>query len=253
MKKLLSLFFLVAIKISLQAQTNVQLEVRGDRLLEPGSIETISVTIQNTTKSPIDIGRGNFNLIMHYDGSTQVGQVFNQTKKLPKTIQPGQSYTFSSISFKSPIHPGNYPVEFSLRDGNTVRSNVETVNFMVDDLYEASISARRLTLPDEPDTDLEFTVTNTGNTAWPEGNYTIKFTLSRGPSAATTTDKNRFNITPRHVEKWDFEPGASDVIIFKNFILPRVTGDYIVRIQLLLNGKPFTAEGARREITFRIK
>jgi hypothetical protein len=253
MKKLLSLLFLVAITITLKAQTNVRIEVRADRMLDPGSIETVSVTIQNITKSPIDISRGTFNLVIHYDGSANAGQVFNQIIRLPKTIQPGESYTFNNISFKSPIHPGNYPVEYSLRVGNTVRSNVETVNFMVDNIYEASISAERQTLPDEPDTDLKFTVTNSGKTAWPEGNYTIKFTLYRGPSAATTTDKNRFNITPRQVEKWDFEPGESDVIIFRNFILPRVTGDYVVRIQLLLNDKPFTAEGAKKEITFKIK
>jgi len=96
-------------------------------------------------------------------------------------------------------------------------------------------------------------VANTGGTAWPESNYSLKFELEKAPNGATSADKARFNITSGTNMKWDFEPGESDDYDWRGFITPKTIGKYVVKIILLRSGKKFDAEGAEKEFTFDIK
>lgn len=253
MKKIVAVVQTLLTIFSVQAQSlTAQMDVNAQELLSPGTNQSISITITNTSKSAFVIGKSEYALVMHYQKSTAAGQVFNQRYRLPETLQPGKSYTFDRVSFKSPIHPGEYPVSITFDWGNRVI--VEKVKtFIVAPNYNATISAKRLTLPNEPDTDLQFIISNTGSTAWPEGKYGLRFQLRKAPGAATRQDQSKFNIEPRQFESWDFEPGESDDIVIKDFKLPSVQGDYVVRVQLLLDGNIFEADGATRDFTFKIK
>jgi len=254
MKKVNFILLLLAITTCSFSQSGTaRLSVKADVSLTPGDVETMNVTVTNISASTFVNGKSEYSLVIHYDGSTNAGEVFNQTIRLPKPIQAGGSYTFSTISFKSPIYPGTYPVDISFRWGNRIISQTERINFMVAAKYEASLSVSRLSFPGEAETDLQFTVTNTGRTGWPDGaSYSLRFELRRSPSAALREDKDRFNFAPRVLEKWDMEPGESEAFNLRDFQLPRVSGDYVVKVHLLSNGKAFDAEGATREFTFRV-
>ncbi len=253
MKKIIAGVLTLLTIFSVHAQSyTARMDVSAQEILSPGSNQSISITITNTSKSAFVIGKSEYALVMHYQKSTAAGQVFTQRYRLPETLQPGKSYTFARVSFKSPIHPGDYPIRITFEWGNQVIVE-RIITFIVEPNYYASISAKRLTLPNEPDTDLQFSISNTGSTAWPEGKYGLRFQLRKAPGAATRQDQSKFNTEPRQFESWDFEPGESDDIILKDFRLPSVQGDYVVRVQLLLNGNIFEADGAARDFTFKIK
>lgn len=253
MKKLLLISLISVYSVLSFSQANTaRLTVNADETLKPGVIETMTVKVENNSPSTFTTGKSEYALVIEYQGSSPAGQVFNQRIRLPRSIPAGESYTFSNISYKSPIYPGTYPVRISFQWGNRVISQVVTVNFEVETSYEAMIGAWKLSTAGEAETDIEIRVTNTGNTAWPDGaTYSLRFELQRAPSAATRTDRDRFNITPRVLEKWDLEPGESESFYFRDFKLPLVTGDYVVEVQLLMNGSLFKASGATKTLTFK--
>lgn len=236
------------------AQTyKASLSINVDNQLNPGSIETMIIRVTNTSASTMVVGKSDFIVSIVYDGSTNAGQVFNQTLKLPQSLPAGATYTFNNVSFKAPILPGTYPVKISFLWGRKAISQLETIDFVVAPNYNATISAKNLSFSGSPEADLQFSITNSGETAWPEGGtYSLKFELRTAPSAAPRQDRDRFNITPRVLERWDLEPGESEDFTIRDFKVPLVTGNYVVRIRLLLNGKPFEADGATRDFTFKV-
>ncbi len=254
MNKINLTFLLLAFTtLSFSQAFQAEIAVRTAATLSPGEIETMSIKVTNTCDYPFIIGKSVFAVNIHYDGSTNAGQVFNQTIKLPKTLQKGESYTFSNISYKSPIYPGTYPVEISFIWGNRVISQVEVINFTVEANYEATISASALSFDADNTVDLNFKVTNSGNTGWPDGaTYSLKFELLSSPSAAPKEDKARFDFTPRVFEKWDLDPGRSEEFNIPRFKVPRVSGSYKVRVHLLMNGRTFNAAGNFRDFTFKV-
>jgi hypothetical protein len=254
MKKINSTLLLLFAAIVSFAQTyKASLSINVDKQLNPGSIETMTIRVTNTSASTMVVGKSDFTVSIVYDGSTSAGQVFNHSVKLSHSLPAGESYTFSNISFKAPILPGTYPVKISFLWGRKVISQIETIDFIVAPNYNATISAKNLSFSGSPEADLQFSVTNSGETAWPEGGtYSLKFELRNAPSAAPRQDRDRFNITPKVLERWDLEPGESEDFTIRDFRVPLVTGNYVVRIYLLLNGRSFEADGATRDFTFKV-
>ena len=254
MKKInLTLLLLLPTLLSFAQTYKANLSINVDEQLTPGSIETMTIRVTNSSPSTMVIGKSDFIISIVYEGSTNAGQVFNQTLKLPQSLPAGDSYTFSNVSFKAPILPGTYPVKICFLWGKKAISQVEKIDFTVAPNYNATISARNLSFSSAPEADLQFSVTNSGETAWPEGGtYSLKFELRTAPSAAPRQDRDRFNITPKVLERWDLEPGESEDFTIRDFKVPLVTGNYVVRIHLLLNGKPFEADGATRDFTFKV-
>lgn len=256
MKKIILPFVLLAILHMGYTQTyNAKVEKSTDNIatVTPGEIKTVKVTITNNSTSGFVYGKSDFNMVMEHTGSLFAGNVFNQTIKLPKTLPAGESYTFNGISFKTPIHPGEYPVQFTFRWGNRIIGDGGTTVFKVAEKYEATLSMRSIVLEDNRGNNISVKVTNSGGTAWPESNYSIKFELQKSPSGATAEDKARFNKTSGTGEKWDFEPGESDEYLWRGFMAPKTIGKYVVKVILLRNGKPFSAEGASKDFTFEVK
>lgn len=252
MKKFLFIGLFMSILSISYSQYTGRLSVNARQELTPGSNYTIAVTITNTSSSSYAIGKSVFALVTDYEGSTNAGEVFNETYKLPETLPAGKSYTFRNVKFTSPVLPGRYPVNFSFRWGNRVICE-EDITFVIKENYEAEITMRANSYEDSKDVDLIFTVQNTGHTAWPEGSYGLKFEFRRAPSGASSADKDRFSRSNNNLERWDFEPGEKDELVWRRFRTPTTEGQYTVRVTLLLGGRPFDAEGAYRDLTFNIR
>lgn len=252
---ILSLLLATAINtVSAQSYTaKISNSLGSSETITPGEIKTMKVTITNTSSSGFVYGKSDFNLVLEYTGNQSVGRAFNQTIKLPKTLPAGESYTFNGISFKAPILPGEYPVNVSFYWGNRRVTNGGTITFTIEEKYEASLSVSKLVVEDNRSNNISVRVTNTGGTAWPESNFSLKFELMKAPSAATSADRARFNMKSGIAMKWDFEPGESDDFEWRGFLTPQTVGKYVVKIILLRSGEPFDAEGAEKEVTFEVR
>lgn len=227
----------------------------GDTKIEPGVTNYYTVTVKNTQKVAIIKYQSDYLVSLVYKGSTNSGQVFNKQINLGEPLDPGKTRTIR-FAITGPTLPGDYEVDVCLKWGNKIVSNVERVEFVVAPSYEVSISARTTSFYVERggtrDIDIRFNVTNSGSTAWPEGKYSLDFDVASAPSGASKYDRDAFSISPKNVELWDLEPGASDEFVYQDFKPPFTEGSYVVRVTLLLNGKPFDAEGNPKNLTFKI-
>ena len=254
MKRLIFIFLSLII-VGRSSSQVATVNFSGTTKIVPGSGNRITVSVKNTQKLDIVKTRTPWLVTMIYKGSTQAGQAFNKTVDLGNILEAGktQNYVFT---IEGPTLPGEYDVDIVLKRGSDVESNVEKVSFVVSASYEVSISPKVTSYSiDRGRTrwiDLKFNIVNTGNTAWPEGKYSLDFVAVSSPGGASSTDRKVFDHDPREVEFWDIEPGGSAEFEIPQFAPPYSEGSYSFRVTLLLNGKAFDAEGNGKTVTLKI-
>lgn len=232
--------------------------VKADNSVEvnPGVANKISVTVTNTQNLPIQDQQSKFTVTMEFKGSGNAGNVFNKEVGLKDPIGPKKSQTFD-ITYTGPALPGEYDVDISLKWGNKTVSNIIHSTFTVEGVYDAllecetiALSVRRGKTDKLP---LRFTVTNTGNTTWPEGKYSLHYEEVSSPSGASVYDKKAFDISPKTAEYLDLEPKNKETFYDNDFKPPFTSGNYVVRVSIYKDGKPFNAKGASLPFTFRVR
>lgn len=258
MKKSFLLFSLFTLCV-LSSQSQVAtVNFSGSTKIEPGSSNRITVAVKNTQKLDIVKTRTPWLVTMIYRGSTNEGRAFNKTADLGNILEAGKTENYV-FTIQGPTVPGEYEVDIVLKRGSDVESNVEKVTFVVAASYEVSISPKVTSYTiDRGGTqsiELRFTMTNTGNTAWPEGKYSLDFASLSSPSGASSTDRKVFDYDPREVEFWELGPGGSAEFDVPKFIPPYSGGSYSFRVTLLLNGRAFDASGNPKTVTlnFNVK
>jgi hypothetical protein len=257
MERILFLSFLLATSMYSFAQV-ATVNFSGSTKITPGASNRITVSVKNTQKLDIVKTRTPWLVTMIYKGSTQVGQAFNKTVDLGPSLGAGQTKNYV-FTVEGPTLPGEYDVDIVLKRGSDVESNIEKVTFVVASNYEVSIIPKITSYNiDRGRTQyisLKFELKNTGNTAWPDGNYSLDFSAMSSPSGSSSTDRKVFDNDPKELEYWDFEPGASDEFVIPKFIPPYSSGTYTFRVTLLLNGKIFDADGNPKTISinFNVK
>jgi hypothetical protein len=193
---------------------------------------------------------------MIYKVSTTAGQVFNKTVGLGNILEAGKTKNYV-FTVQGPTLAGEYDVEIVLKRGNDIESNTERVTFVVAANYKVSIVPKVTSYYVERGRtqwiDLKFTMTNTGNTAWPEGKYSLEFDASSSPSVASTTDRKIFDFDPKEEEFWDLEPGGKAEFDIPKFTPPYTEGSYSFRVTLLLNGRAFDADSNPKTVTLNFK
>lgn len=228
----------------------------GTTKITPGSNNRLTVSVKNTQKLDIVKTRTPWLITMIYKGSTQAGQSFNKTVDLGNILEAGktQNYVFN---IEGPTLAGEYDIEIVLKRGSDIESNVEKVTFVVSASYEVSINPKVTSYYIERGRtqwiDLKFNIVNTGNTAWPEGKYSLDFAALSSPSGASATDRKVFDNDPKEVEFWDLEPDGSAEFEIPKFSPPYSEGSYSFRVTLLLNGRPFDAYGNPKTVTLKIE
>jgi hypothetical protein len=224
----------------------------GSTKITPGTSNRITVSVKNTQKLEIVKTRTPWLVTMIYKGSTQAGQAFNKTVDLGPSLGAGQTKNYV-FTIEGPTLPGEYDVEIVLKRGSDVESNVEKVTFVVSASYEVSIIPKITSYSIERGRTqwiaLRFTLVNTGNTAWPEGKYSLDFTAVSSPGGASSADRKVFDNDPKEVEFWDLEPNGSAEFDIPKFIPPYSEGSYSFRVTLLLNGRPFDADGNSKTVS----
>jgi hypothetical protein len=227
----------------------------GSTKIRPGETNYVTVSVKNTQKLAIIKHKTEYTVTMVYKGSGTAGRAFNKEMDLGDPLDPGKTRNFK-IQFTGPVLPGEYDVEVFLKWGNETVSNVDKVSFVVAENYEATLTLKTASISVNRsavrDFDLKFGVTNSGSTAWPEGKYSLQFDVVSTPGGAGKYDKDAFAISPKQIERWDFEPGESDEYVYEDFRPPLADGSYVVKVTLLLDGKPFDAEGASKNFTFKV-
>ena len=233
--------------------------VKADNSVEvkPGETNKISVTVTNTQNLPIDhLQRSKFAVTMDYTGSGTAGNVFNKEVILKESIGPKKNQTFD-ITFTGPVLPGEYDVDIYLKWGDKKVSNIVHSTFTVEGVYDVLLECETIALSVKRGRTtalpLRFTVTNTGNTTWPEGRYNLHYEVISSPGGASTYDKKAFDISPKTIEYWDLEPKENQTYEDKDFKPPFTGGNYVVRVSIYKDGKPFNAKGASLPFTFRIR
>lgn len=258
MKKSVILFFLFTLSAVFSRAQVAAVNFSGSTKIEPGSSNRITVSVKNTQKLDIVKTRTPWLVTMIYRGSANEGQAFNKTLDLGNILEAGRTQNFV-FTVQGPTLPGEYDVDIVLKRGSDVESNVEKVTFVVAASYEVSISPKVTSYTiDRGGTQsisLRFTMTNTGNTAWPEGKYSLDFAAQSSPSGASSADRKVFDYDPKEVEFWDLESGGSAEFDIPKFTPPYSGGSYSFRVTLLLNGRAFDASGNPKTITlnFNVK
>ena len=251
MKRILFFSFLMATSGFSFAQV-ATVNFSGSTKITPGTSNRITVAVKNTQKLEIVKTRTPWLVTMIYKGSTQAGQAFNKTVDLGPSLGAGQTKNYV-FTIEGPTLPGEYDVDIVLKRGSDVESNVEKVTFVVSANYEVSIVPKITSYSiDRGRTQwiaLKFTLVNTGNTAWPEGKYSLDFTSLSSPGGASATDKKVFDNDPKEVEFWDLEPNGSAEFDIPKFTPPYSGGAYSFKVTLLLNGRPFDADGNPKTVT----
>lgn len=255
MKKSFSLLLLFTFSLVLSQAQVALVNLTGDTKIEPGSTNRVSISVKNTQAVAIVKYQSDYTVVLIYKGSGNAGQAFNKSVSLGEPLAPGATRNFD-ISFTGPTLPGEYDVEAYLKWGSKIVSNIDKATFTVAPSYEVSISARTTSFYVERggtrDVDIRFYVNNSGNTAWPDGKYSLDFDVVSVPSGANKYDRDAFSISPKNIEMWSFEPGDGDEFVYQDFKPPFTDGSYVVRVTLLLNGRPFEAEGNPKNLTFKI-
>ena len=232
--------------------------VKADNSIEvnPGVTNKISVTVTNTQNLPIQDQQSKFTITMEFKGSGTAGNVFNKEVGLKDPIGPKKSQTFD-ITYTGPAMAGEYDVDICLKWGSKTVSNIIRSTFTVEGVYDALLECETIALSvKRGKTDklpLRFTVTNTGNTTWPEGRYSLHYDVMSSPGGASSYDKSAFNISPKAVEYLDLEPKEKETFYDNDFKPPFTSGNYLVRVSIYKDGKSFNAKGASFPFTFRIK
>lgn len=252
---LLTAFSFIVITTLAFSQKIATVNVTGSMKIKPGVSNYVTVAVKNTQKIAIIKYKTDYTVMMLYRGSGTAGQSFNKEVSLGDPLDPGATRNLK-IQFTGPVLPGEYDVDVFLKWGNETVSNVDKLSFVVADNYEvtltlktASISVNRSAVRDF---DLRFGIINSGSTAWPEGKYSLEFEVVSTPGGAGKYDKDAFAISPKTIERWDFEPGESDEYVYEDFRPPLADGNYVVKVTLLLDGKPFDAGGASKNFTFKV-
>lgn len=255
MKKTVFPFILLFLLQAAWSQNVAVVNLTGDFKIEPGSSNRVTINVKNTQNAAIVKYQSDYTVVLIYKGSTNAGQSINKSVSLGQPLGPGASRDFD-ISFTGPILPGEYDVEAYLKWGNKIVSNIDKATFIVAANYEVSITAKTTSFYVERggtrDIDIRFQVTNSGNTAWPEGKYSLHFDVVSTPSGANRYDKEAFSISPKAIELWSFDPGDGDEYVYQDFKPPFTEGSYTVRVTLMLNGKAFDADGNPKNLTFKI-
>jgi hypothetical protein len=237
------------------SQVVASVNLSGDLKTEPGVSNEVTVSVKNTQKVAIIKYKSDYVVTMMYRGSGTAGEAFNMELNLGDPLDPGATRNLK-IKFTGPVMPGEYDVDVFLKWGNKTVSNVEKIKFVVAADYGVSLTAKTTSLNVKRGAtrflQLHFTAANSGKTTWPEGNYSFQFSVISSPGGAGTYDKDAFNISPKVLERWDFEPGESDEYDITDFKPPFTAGSYVVKVTVLLNGKPFNAEGASKNFTFKV-
>ncbi len=255
MKKIFLCAFLIMVTGLSFSQVIATVNLTGTLKIKPGSTNEVTVSVKNTQKIAIIKYESEYMVTLVYKGSTIEGQSINKQVTLGDPLGPGDTRNIK-LRFTGPKLPGEYDVDVILRWGNKTVSNVEKVTFVVAPDYKVDITAKFLSIDVKGgavrDVDLRFTIKNLGVTTWPEGNYSLDFEVVSTPSGASKVDKEAFGIDPKAIERWDFEPGESDEYVYQDFRPPLTDGSYVLKVTLLLNGKPFDAEGNPQNLTFKI-
>ncbi len=252
---LLLCHLLLTTTIGVFSQVVANVRISGDLEPAPGATNEITIHVKNTQKVAIVKYKSDYTIEMVYRGSTTAGKVFNKEVSLGDPLDPGDIRNMR-IRFTGPVLPGEYDVDVLLKWGNKTVSNVCRATFVIAADYTASINVKTIALNIKRGvtrtTPIRLTATNNGRTTWPEGNYSFQLSVVSNPAGASDYDKKTFGITGKTMEKWDFEPGESDEYDIINFNPPYTAGSYKVKVTLLLNGKPFSAEGASENFTFKV-
>lgn len=227
----------------------------GDTKIEPGVNNRITISVKNTQNAAIQKYQSDYVVVLIYKGSATEGQAFNRSVVMHEPLAPNATRNYD-INLTGPTLPGEYGVEAYVKWGSKIVSNIDKAVMVVAEKYEVSIVPKVTSYFIERGRtrhiDLRFTITNSGNTAWPEGKYSLDFDAGTSPSGASTSDKKVFDNDPKEVEFWDMEPGVSEMFDIPQFAPPYSDGSYSFRVTLLLNGKPFEADGNGKNITLKM-
>lgn len=237
------------------SQIVADVNLTGDTKIEPGVTNRLTISVKNKQAVAIQKYQSDYVVVLVYKGSTEEGRLINKNIILSDPIAPGATKNFD-ISFTGPNLPGEYDVEAYLKWGNKTVSNVDKATLVVEEKYEVAISPKITSYYVQRGRtewiDLKFTITNSGNTSWPEGKYSLDFAALTSPSGASATDKKVFDNDPKELEYWDLSPGVSDEFDIPKFAPPYTDGSYSFRVTLLLNGRPFQADGNPKTVTLKI-
>jgi hypothetical protein len=256
MKKIIIILCLVIPGLSAFSQQVATVNFSGSTKITPDASNRVTVSVKNTQKLDIVKTSTPWLVTMIYKGSTTAGQVFNKTVDLGNILEAGKTKNYE-FTIQGPTLAGEYDVEIVLKRGRDIESNTEKITFVVAANYEVSIVPKVTSYYVERGKtqwiDLKFTIINTGNTAWPEGKYSLEFDASSSPSGASTTDRKVFDFDPKEVEFWDLEPGGKADFDIPKFTPPYSEGTYSFRVTLLLNGRAFDADGNPKTISLNFK
>lgn len=260
MKKIFFLSFLAFTFSPAFSQIVAKVDFNCCLKVEPGKTNQATIYLENTQKDAVIPRHSDYKVTMSYRGSTRAGKVFNNEVDLGYELGAGRSTKYY-IKFTGPTLPGKYEVDISLKRGNSIHSNVERETFYVEEKYKVAISAATISIAATRKSEsvfqdtrgVQFYFKNIGPTTWPEGTYSLRFSLSNYPSNASSKDRELFNYSPRTSERWgDFDPGDSEDLVVGDFKTPKTPGTYKVKVELYFNGKLFDAEGSVKIIEFKI-
>lgn len=254
MKRFIS-FFTASLALYLNSGAQIAtVNLTGDTKIEPGVTNRVTLSVKNNQGVAIQKYQSDYVLTMIYKGSTSAGSAFNKSIIISDPIGPGATKNFD-ISFTGPLIPGEYDVEACLKWGSKVVSTVDKVTFVVAEKYEVSIIPKVTSYYVERGRtqyiDLKFTLTNSGNTTWPDGKYGLDFVATSSPSSASAADRKVFDKDPDEIEYMDLEPGKSAEFGISKFIPPYSDGTYSFRVTVLKDGRPFDADGNSKTITLK--
>jgi hypothetical protein len=253
----LKFFFLFTLTTNFAIAQNVA-TIKADNSVEvnPGVTNKISVTVTNTLIVALQDQQSKYTVTMEYKGSGTAGNVFNKEVELKDPIGPKKSQTFD-ITYTGPALPGEYDVDIYLKWGNKTVSNIIHSTFTVEGVYDVLLECETIALSVKrgktEKLPLRFTITNTGKTTWPEGRYSLHYEEMSSPGGASTYDKNAFNISPKTTEDLELDPQNKETFYDNDFKPPFTSGNYVVRVSIYKDGKPFNAKGASIPFTFRVK
>ncbi|MEL7361366.1 MAG: hypothetical protein AAFN13_04785 [Bacteroidota bacterium] len=230
---------------------------------DPNERVTITVTVRNTAENTLDDNgqivedRGwrrsdGYGVGMVFtDGPSSTGEVFNHVERLTRDVPAGGT-TQVSWTVNVPRTPGEYLFTVTMVDdrnnafGERIVENIEVEAAHVVG-WRTRVQGRA---QPEQEVTLSVTVENEGETNWPPGTYTVRGTLDRSPSRASRDEEAEFDFTI-DLDEADWDYGVSDAGGHE-FVVPRTSGNYVIELAVLHNGRPLDARNNPYTYTLRI-
>jgi len=218
----------------------------------------ISITIKNNGETTWP--DGDYKIIAEVtdapdEASDEEKSAFEFDKNIDlQNLQPGASKSVASSSFDTPSNGGNYELKVSIqKDGKffnaknaeiTIDCDVKEESFEVD--FSENVTTK---IYPEKEYPVSFTVKNKGNIKWPEGDFSIKATLTS--KASSNVDDDVFEAeVDFNAEEWS--PGDYTTIKFPAIITPLEAGRYTVKYQILVNNKLFETDDSELTIDYQV-